>query len=114
MTRYTAVFSERILFIFTNISFHVKFSGKTILARELQSYSVPRKKFRRLDVLIIARQWIFGSVYCSINSFTSSLTVSVSVFTLLALTIERYKVDLHIIKDFLLSCLVAKLQSVMI
>ena len=42
----------------------------------------------------VSRQWIFGSVYCSINSFTSSLTVSVSVFTLLALTIERYKVRL--------------------
>ena len=39
-----------------------------------------------------ARQWIFGSVYCSINLFTSSLTVSVSVFTLLAMTVERHKV----------------------
>ena len=41
---------------------------------------------------LCSRQWIFGSVYCSINSFTSYLTVSVSVFTLLALTVERYKV----------------------
>ena len=40
----------------------------------------------------MSRQWVFGSVYCSVNSFTSSLTVSVSVFTLLALTMERYKV----------------------
>ena len=45
-----------------------------------------------LDITLYGRQWIFGSVYCSVNSFTSSLTVSVSVFTLLALTIERYKV----------------------
>ena len=44
------------------------------------------------NITLYGRQWIFGSVYCSINSFTSSLTVSVSVFTLLALTIERYKV----------------------
>ena len=36
--------------------------------------------------------WEFGLVYCRIHTFTSSLTVSVSVFTLLALTLERYKV----------------------
>ena len=36
--------------------------------------------------------WEFGPVYCRVHTFTSSLTVSVSVFTLLALTLERYKV----------------------
>jgi len=35
--------------------------------------------------------WEFGPVYCRVHTFTSSLTVSVSVFTLLALTLERYK-----------------------
>merc|ERR1719507_2633113 len=37
------------------------------------------------------RQWIFGSFYCRLNSFTSCFTVSISVFTLLAMTLERHK-----------------------
>jgi len=36
--------------------------------------------------------WILGSFFCSVSHFSSYLTISVSVFTLLALTKERYKV----------------------
>ena len=46
---------------------------------------------RHTYFIAVFRNWIFGSIYCSINSFTSALTVSVSVFTLLALTVERHK-----------------------
>ena len=36
---------------------------------------------------------MFGAVYCSVNNFISYLTVSCSVFTLLALTMDRRKVS---------------------
>ena len=38
------------------------------------------------------REWVFGPVICSVCQFSSYLTISVSVFTLLAITRERYKV----------------------
>ena len=40
---------------------------------------------------LIRRYWILGSVYCKINNFISYLTVSCSVFTLLAISIDRRK-----------------------
>ncbi|TRY61235.1 hypothetical protein TCAL_03201 [Tigriopus californicus] len=36
------------------------------------------------------RTWIFGSVYCTINNFIAYLSVAVSVFTLMAISIDRY------------------------
>ena len=48
-------------------------------------------RFKEIMDDFVSRNWIFGSIYCSVNSFTSALTVSVSVFTLLALTVERHK-----------------------
>ena len=53
--------------------------------------TISRKENNYFKKHFVYRNWIFGSVYCSINSFTSALTVSVSVFTLLALTVERHK-----------------------
>lgn len=35
------------------------------------------------------RHWPFGSVYCVINNFVAYLTVSASVLTLMAITIDR-------------------------
>ena len=37
------------------------------------------------------RIWQFGSFYCSINNFVSYLSVSSSVFTLLAISVDRRK-----------------------
>ena len=37
------------------------------------------------------RYWIFGSVYCTLNNFISYLSVSSSVFTLLAISVDRRK-----------------------
>jgi hypothetical protein len=36
--------------------------------------------------------WKFGAVYCKVNTFISYLSVTASVFTLLALTVDRRKV----------------------
>ena len=40
----------------------------------------------------IYRVWIYGSTYCKINNFVSYLSVSASVFTLLAISNDRRKV----------------------
>jgi hypothetical protein len=37
------------------------------------------------------RVWLFGRAYCKVMSFTSYLTVASSVFTMLALTLDRHK-----------------------
>ena len=37
------------------------------------------------------RYWIFGSAYCTLNNFISYLSVSSSVFTLLAISVDRRK-----------------------
>jgi 7 transmembrane receptor (rhodopsin family) len=37
--------------------------------------------------------WKFGAVYCKVNTFISYLSVTASVFTLLALTVDRRKVS---------------------
>ena len=38
------------------------------------------------------RVWIFGPVYCKINNYVSYMTVSLNVFTLLAISVDRRKV----------------------
>ncbi len=35
------------------------------------------------------RDWVFGSFYCTINNFIAYLSVAVSVFTLMAISIDR-------------------------
>ena len=37
------------------------------------------------------RVWVLGSLYCSVNNFVSNLTVSSSVFTLLAISVDRHR-----------------------
>ena len=39
------------------------------------------------------RVWIFGAVLCKINNFVALLTVSLNVFTLLAISLDRRKVS---------------------
>ena len=39
--------------------------------------------------IIPKRNWYFGSLYCSINQFISFSTVPASVFTMLAITMDR-------------------------
>ena len=37
-----------------------------------------------------SRNWPFGRWYCTVNNFIAFLSVAVSVFTLMALSIDRY------------------------
>ncbi|RWS30567.1 tachykinin-like peptides receptor 86C [Leptotrombidium deliense] len=40
-------------------------------------------------VYMINSNWIFGDKYCKINNFVANLTVSASVFTITATSIDR-------------------------
>ena len=44
-------------------------------------------------VYMLTGHWPFGNVYCKICSFISILSVCGSVFTLIAISIDRYVVD---------------------
>lgn len=46
-------------------------------------------KWKDFNKLHLSRVWNFGSVYCCVNQFISLSTVSASVFTMLAITLER-------------------------
>ena len=37
-----------------------------------------------------SREWIFGEVYCTINNYIAYMSVAVSVFSLVAIAIDRY------------------------
>ncbi|XP_072156604.1 tachykinin-like peptides receptor 86C isoform X2 [Bemisia tabaci] len=39
---------------------------------------------------MIFSNWPFGSLYCSVNNFVANVTVTASVFTLVAITVDRY------------------------
>ena len=41
-------------------------------------------------MIFVFRNWIFGSIYCTINNFIAYLSVAASVFTLMAISIDRY------------------------
>ena len=45
-------------------------------------------------LLLLGRVWIYGATYCKINNFVSYMSVSASVFTLLAISNDRRKVIL--------------------
>ena len=45
-------------------------------------------------LLLLGRVWIYGATYCKINNFVSYMSVSASVFTLLAISNDRRKVNL--------------------
>ncbi|XP_055321797.1 tachykinin-like peptides receptor 86C [Sitodiplosis mosellana] len=41
-------------------------------------------------IYMLNSDWPFGSVYCSLNNFAGNVTVAVSVFTLVAISFNRY------------------------
>ncbi|RWS27730.1 tachykinin-like peptides receptor 86C [Leptotrombidium deliense] len=41
-------------------------------------------------VFMLHSHWPFGQIYCTINNFISNLTVASSVFTITAMSIDRY------------------------
>ena len=45
--------------------------------------------------MYLRRVWIFGPVLCKLNNFVALLSVSLSVFTLLAISLDRRKVTLR-------------------
>lgn len=38
----------------------------------------------------LSSNWYFGAVYCVVNNFVAYLTVAASVFTLMAITLDRW------------------------
>lgn len=48
-------------------------------------------------VFMLENHWPFGGTFCVISSFVANLTVSTSVFTIFAMSIDRYVlINLHI------------------
>jgi hypothetical protein len=41
-------------------------------------------------VFLVTAHWPFGSATCTASNFTANLTVSAGVFTLVAITVDRY------------------------
>lgn len=41
-------------------------------------------------IYMLNSDWPFGSVYCSVNNFMGNVTVATSVFTLVAISLNRY------------------------
>lgn len=41
-------------------------------------------------IFMLNSDWPFGSIYCTINNFMATVTVSTSVFTLVAISVDRY------------------------
>jgi len=40
-------------------------------------------------IFMLNSDWPFGSIYCTINNFVANVTVSTSVFTLVAISFDR-------------------------
>lgn len=43
-------------------------------------------------IFMLNSHWPFGSFYCTVNNFVANVTVAASVFTLVAISIDRYAV----------------------
>lgn len=41
-------------------------------------------------IYMLFSDWPFGSVYCTVNNFMGNVTVATSVFTLVAISFNRY------------------------
>lgn len=41
-------------------------------------------------IFMVNSDWPFGSIYCTINNFVANVTVSTSVFTLVAISFDRW------------------------
>ncbi|XP_055387751.1 tachykinin-like peptides receptor 86C [Condylostylus longicornis] len=49
-------------------------------------------------IFMLNSDWPFGSLYCTINNFMANVTVSTSVFTLVAISFDRYIAIVHPLK----------------
>ncbi|XP_030374278.1 tachykinin-like peptides receptor 86C [Scaptodrosophila lebanonensis] len=49
-------------------------------------------------IFMLNSDWPFGSIYCTINNFMANVTVSTSVFTLVAISFDRYIAIVHPLK----------------
>ncbi|XP_067643364.1 tachykinin-like peptides receptor 86C isoform X2 [Eurosta solidaginis] len=49
-------------------------------------------------IFMLNSDWPFGSIYCTINNFMANVTVSTSVFTLVAISLDRYIAIVHPLK----------------
>ncbi|TDG38539.1 hypothetical protein AWZ03_015039, partial [Drosophila navojoa] len=49
-------------------------------------------------IFMVNSDWPFGSIYCTINNFVANVTVSTSVFTLVAISFDRYIAIVHPLK----------------
>ncbi|XP_050337582.1 tachykinin-like peptides receptor 86C [Bactrocera neohumeralis] len=49
-------------------------------------------------IFMLNSDWPFGSIYCTINNFMANVTVSTSVFTLVAISLDRYFAIVHPLK----------------
>ena len=43
-----------------------------------------------MSTRFVRRNWTFGMGYCRVNNFIAYLSVAVSVFTLMAISIDRF------------------------
>lgn len=41
-------------------------------------------------IFMIDSDWPFGAAYCTVNNFVANVTVAASVFTLVAISLDRY------------------------
>uniref|UniRef100_A0A1A9VEM5 G-protein coupled receptors family 1 profile domain-containing protein n=1 Tax=Glossina austeni TaxID=7395 RepID=A0A1A9VEM5_GLOAU len=49
-------------------------------------------------IFMLNSDWPFGALYCTINNFMANVTVSTSVFTLVAISFDRYIAIVHPLK----------------
>ena len=57
-------------------------------------------KVETLLTLPIFREWIFGEAYCTINNFIAYMSVSVSVFSLVAIAMDRWVILLFFVAQY--------------
>lgn len=78
------------------------FIRKVIYFREPTYFSFQAEIRSTIPAFFFFREWIFGNVYCTVNNFIAYMSVSVSVFSLVAIAIDRYKQNIH--KGASISC----------
>ena len=89
------------------------FHAQVFYEKKLTAISVRQVKEKHTDLIytildlfhirLYCRVWILGYIYCKVNNYVSYLTVSLSVFTLLAISIDRRKVRPENFKKYLLN-----------
>ena len=69
----------------------VAFLNGWILNRSYRTFGFVLSPLSR-KISFICRVWVFGPIYCRVNNYVSYMTVSLNVFTLLAISVDRRKV----------------------